>query len=97
LDSLVARIRRAGKATAAYDRDAEAAVREDLVVIRDRLAVDRAAEAFGGFAIGELPEATEQTAGWPTREDDFAARFDPDVRAREDRKLVLFFARGGDG
>ena len=58
-DRLVARIRRASKATAAHDGNAQSAVREHLVVMRDGLVVDDRAHAFGGLAIGQLPETAE--------------------------------------
>ena len=60
--------------------------------MRDRRAIDRNAEPLGGVEVRQLPQAAEQAVCRAARDDDLTGLLDPDVRAREERKLVLLLS-----
>jgi hypothetical protein len=68
-------------------------VRQRLVMIGDRLVIDRRAHARRRLAARQLPQPAEQPGGRAAREHELAARLDPHQRARELGQLVRLLAR----
>lgn len=104
-DRVVARIATLDKPArhrAAEHRDPQPAMGQRLIVVCDRLAIDRGhAERTRDLcciiALRQLPQAAEQAVWSPSREHDLAARFDPQRRTGEHRQLARAFAFGDHG
>ncbi len=98
-DRVVARIRGHDKRTgqrAAHHRDAQPAMRQRLVVMRDRRIGDHGAELLGELARRQLPQSAKQSLGTTTSQHDRAGLVDPHQRACEHRQLALLLARRDD-
>ncbi len=76
-------------------------MRERLIVESDRFGIDRrnaerTRDLQDGLALRQLPQPTEQTLWFASREHELPAVLDPQRCTREHGKLALFFARGHD-
>jgi hypothetical protein len=71
-------------------------VGQRLLVVRDRGSIDRDAELLDDRQGRQLPQAAEQALGAPADEHHLAARLDPHVGPREQRKVALLLPRRDD-
>ena len=83
------------------DADAQPAVSERLLVIRDRLRIgcnaERACNLQDRIGLGQLPQPAEQAVRLAAREDEPARAQHPQRLAFEQRQLALLLARCNDG
>ncbi len=68
-------------------------MRQRLVVVRDRRAIERDAEALGDVQLRQLPQPTEQATRWAPGKQELAALVDPYERARDQWQVASLLAR----